>query len=196
MLACTEKCRRLTGKEPLLSEKGLGRSLTMRLMAATVGDTFSIRHGSLQLAFEEKSPSLMTDLSMVAQGFRPSPSRATELVDAGFVWVMIAKPPQLGLTALDKTTLISRVCDDALLDPAELATAAELLTPSVTDFASDTAFLDELESRARSSQKIRPTLEKGGFLLWLLADMPSTAPPLRSPSSCQARIPVAHALSP
>jgi hypothetical protein len=148
----------------------------MRLMAAAVGGTFSIRHWSLQLALEEKSLGLMADLSMVAQGFRPSPSRAAELVDAGFVWVMIAKPPEHGLTALGKTTLISLVCDDASLDLAELATAAELLTPSVTDFASGTAFLDELESRARSGQKIRPTLEQGAFLLWLLAEMPSTAP--------------------
>jgi hypothetical protein len=130
----------------------------------------------LAVGIRRKSLDLMADLSMVAQGFRPSPSRAAELVDAGFVWVMIAKPPQHGLTALGKTTLISLVCDDASLDLAELATAAERLTPSVTDFASGTAFLDELESRARSGQKIRPTLEQGAFLLWLLAEMPSTAP--------------------
>lgn len=119
----------------------------MRLMAATVG---GICHTTRELAVgvRRKKPWPNGGLSMVAQGFRPSPSRATELVDAGFVWVMIAKPPQHGLTALGKTTLISLVCDDALLDLAELATAAELLTPSVTDFASGTAFLDELESRA------------------------------------------------
>lgn len=128
------------------------------------------------MALEANSLALLADLSMVAQGFRPSPSRATKLVDAGVVWVMVDKPPQQGLTSLGKTALMSLVCDDALLDPADLAAATERLSPSVTDFASGTAFLDELESQARTGQKLRPTLEQAAFLLWLLDEMPSTAP--------------------
>ena len=151
---------------------------------------FLLPYRSRPLEFEEEQLELMADLSMVAQGFRPSPSRLMELVAAGLVWVLIAKPPQHGLTGLGKTRLVSLVCDGSRLDPTELAAVAERLTPSVTDFAAGTAFLDELESQARSGQKLLPSLEQGTFLLWLLAEMPSTASAPAPPSDSHCEEPL------
>lgn len=125
----------------------------MRLKAAATRAHFLPRHGSWQLILEGQRLGLTADLSMVVQGFRPSPSRSRELVDAGLVWVMIAKPPQRYLTALGKATLVSLAFDGALLDLAGPAKATERLPAWVTDFASGTAFLDELESQARSGKK-------------------------------------------
>ncbi|HEL3017005.1 TPA: hypothetical protein UL935_002803 [Stenotrophomonas maltophilia] len=119
---------------------------------------------------------LLADLCMVAQGFHPSRCRADELIADGLIWVLVAKPPKHGLTALGRTTLISLVFQGTSLDPSELADAAKHVDSAVTAFAAGTALLDELETQAREGNRVMPTVEQGGILIWRLSRQPSEVP--------------------
>jgi hypothetical protein len=130
----------------------------------------------LQPSSEDQRLHLLADLCMVAQGFHPSRRRADELITDGLIWVLVAKPPKHGLTALGKATLVSLVCQGTSLDASQLADAAKQVDSAVTAFAAGTALLDELETQARDGNRLIPTNEQGGFLIWRLSNQPNEAP--------------------
>lgn len=119
---------------------------------------------------------LMADLIMAVQGFRPPPARAAQFVSEGLAWSLADKPPKYGLTSGGKLTLTSLAFEGSQHELSALMATARRFTPSVTEFADGTVFLDDLESKARSGDKLAPTFEQAVFLLWILSEIPSLPP--------------------
>lgn len=117
--------------------------------------------------------SLLADLCMVAQGFRPGPKRTVELVSQGYLWVSQAKPPEYGMTSQGKAALIDCLFEAADTDADAMNLTARGLTPTAAEFYAGCAFLDEVESRARSGEIVSANEPQQLFILWLLRRLPS-----------------------
>lgn len=124
---------------------------------------------------------LLADLSMAAQGFRPSPARFVELTEKGLMWVYPSKPPLHGLTHHGKAVFISLLCEDSEVDEVALAKAMRKFNPSATEFTAGSAFLDLLEAEARSGTKLVPSAQEALFAVWLVRHLPSQ--PIHSEAS-------------
>lgn len=110
---------------------------------------------------------------MAAQGFRPGPKRTVELVSQGFLWVSEAKPPAHGMTSLGKAALIGCLLDGAEADAHALDLKARRLTPTAHEFSAGCAFLDDVESRARSGVFVGSNESQLLFVLWLMRRLPN-----------------------
>ncbi|WNH49614.1 hypothetical protein PDM28_04665 [Stenotrophomonas aracearum] len=121
---------------------------------------------------------LLADLSMAAQGFRPSPGRLLRLTSLGLMWLHPSKPPVTGMTEAGKASFLSLLCEGSGIDPVSLLAPAHRFHPSVEQFNAGTSFLDTLEAEARSGTKVTPTVDNALFALWLCRRLPPQPPPL------------------
>lgn len=117
---------------------------------------------------------LLADLCMVAQGFHPSRKRTDELVEEGYVWVLVAKPPKHGLTKFGKWVLVSLASDESNLPcmPYDFWTRASITTP---DYIAATLVLDQLEIQARACIQSPLSADKTDLLKRILVHQPSHA---------------------
>ncbi len=126
----------------------------------------------------QKQLDLLADLSMAAQGFRPSPARLLRLTSLGLMWLHPSKPPLTGMTEEGKASFLSLLCEGSGIDPATLFAPVHRFHPSVEQFNAGTSFLDTLEAEARSGKKVTPSVENALFALWLCRRLPAQPPPL------------------
>ena len=126
----------------------------------------------------QKRLDLLADLSMAAQGFRPSPARLVQLTSLGLMWLHPSKPPVTGMTEEGKAVFLSLLCDGSGIDSTDLFSSAQQFTPSVKQFTAGSAFFDTLEAEARSGTRVIPSVDEALFAFWLCHQQPPPPPPL------------------
>lgn len=121
---------------------------------------------------DSKRSELLAALCMVAQGFRPPRSRFEELHENGFIWIKHTSPPSFGFMNKGRDELLSILsCISGMESESAIGIAKEL-SPSITEFDSGIASLDQLESDARSGNPLHISLAQFAFVAWLTEQPP------------------------